>query len=219
MDEFGIDEFYFFDDIFTLKRDWLYEFFSELDKNHVEVPWRCLARVDSLKEEDFIKMKQHGCYQVEKVFWWAGKAGLTTLSFFMFGHRLDTHKTIKQTLSFAKKISPDVCGFAVVLPFPGTKIYDSFLPEEIRYDRGRFPGYYDRHNLPISICSLSAQELQRFGQQADAEIYGRIGFLLRNVLSRRGINYFQREELFFRQIFFLSIYCLKFLFQRKEKKN
>lgn len=229
MDEFGIDEIHFLDDIFTLKRDWLYEFLSELEKNHIEVPWRCLVRVDSLKEEDFIKMKQHGCYQVEigiesgndqvlkdirkhittlqaeKAFRWTRKAGLTTLAFFMFGHRLDTYKTIKQTLSFAKKISPDVCGFAVLLPFPGTTVYDSFLPEEIRYDWSRFPGYYDRHNLPISICSLSAKELQQFGQQADAEVYGRIGFLLRNVLFRRGINYFQRKELFFRWLEFIKM--------------
>lgn len=229
MDEFGIEEFHFLDDIFTLKRDWLYEFFSELDKNHIEVPWRCLTRADSLKEEDFIKMKQHGCYQVEigiesgndqvlkdirkhittiqveKVFRWTRKAGLTTLAFFIFGHRLDTHKTIKQTLSFVKKISPDVCGFAVLLPFPGTKIYDSFLSEEIKYDWRRFHGYYDKNKLPLSICSLSAQELQQFCQQSDAEVYGRIGFLLRNILFRRGINYFQRKELFFRWLEFTKI--------------
>lgn len=220
MDEFGIDEFHFVDDLFTLKQDWLYDFLSELEKNCIKVPWRCLVRVDRIKKEDMIQMKRHGCYQVEigvesgndqilkdigkrittlqveKVFKWTKKAGLTTLAFFMFGHRLDTYKTIRQTLSFAKKISPDVCGFAVLLAFPGTKVYDSFLPEEIKYDWSKFSGYYERDKLPLSVSSLSAQELQQFGQQADSEVYGRIGFLLRNVLFRKGINYVLKKELF-----------------------
>lgn len=229
MEEFDIDEFHFVDDLFTLKREWLYKFLFELEKNHIKVPWRCTTRIDSLKEKDFNNLKKHGCYHVElgiesgndnvlkditkhistqkieKVFKWIRKAGLTTLSFFIFGHRLDTDKTIKQTLSFAKKISPDVCGFAVLLPFPGTEIYDSLVPEEIKYDWNRFNGYYDRDKLSLSICTVSVQKLQQFGQQADAEVYGRIEFLLRSVLFRRGINYFQRKELFFRWLEFTKI--------------
>jgi anaerobic magnesium-protoporphyrin IX monomethyl ester cyclase len=217
MKEFGVEEFQFLDDLFAVNSKWLNEFFDELDKQNIRVPWKCLARVTSVSKDDLLKMRGHGCYGVEfgvesgndevlkdankgitaeqarKAFQAAKGVGLVTFGFFIFGLRKDTHETIRQTLHLAKKISPDACGFATLLPFPGSKV-NSYLPSELKYEWQKFNSYYDKKALPFSICSVSPKDLREYSSQADSEVNGSLSYFFKNVLFRkRGVPSHRKE--------------------------
>jgi anaerobic magnesium-protoporphyrin IX monomethyl ester cyclase len=218
MEEFGVEEFQFVDDLFAINPKWLDGFFAELRQENVNVPWKCLSRVNSVKEDDFKKMYEHGCYgvefgvesgndevlrdivkgtninQVRKTFKIVRKIGLLSFGFFILGLRKDTHETIKQTVQFAKEISPDLCGFATLLPYPGSAVH-IYLPEDLKYKWDNFRSYYDKNALPLSLCSVSSEELKEYAQQANAEVNGSLSFLFKNVIFRSGIRSVHRREL------------------------
>jgi radical SAM superfamily enzyme YgiQ (UPF0313 family) len=204
---FGYNDITFVDDLFTANRRWLKEFCQELKKNNIGIPWKCLARVDTINKEDMEMMKESGCYgiefgvesgneeilkdinkkitvaQIRKAFKAARQVGLMTSAFFIFGHRKETKETVFQTMALAKEIKPDFCGFAGLLPFPGTGVYE-LLDDNTKYNWNIFDSYY-QYKHPISLCSISADNLQKYGKQASVEYYGRIGYLTNNILFSR----------------------------------
>jgi len=218
IDEFGVDEFQFVDDLFTLDSQWLNDFFMELEKNDLHLPWKCAARVDSVTRDSLGQLKRHGCYGVEfgvesgndeilkdikknittsdvrKAFKDAREAGLLRFAFFIFGHPKDTHVTIKQTIKLAKEISPDYPAFALLLPFPGSEVYSSVL-DEIKYDWSRFNSYYDKELLPLSLCQVDPYDLRNYARGAAWEVWGGLVFLLRNVILRPNILFQHRIQL------------------------
>ena len=43
---------------------------------------------------------------------------------FMIGNLNDSPASIKNSVNFAKKIDPDYFGFAVTMPYPGSRLYE-----------------------------------------------------------------------------------------------
>jgi len=207
IDNAAIDEIYFQDDLFALDRRWLGEFTRLLRQNDIRLPWRMLARVDILKEDDYRDLKEAGCYlvqfgvesgddkilkeinkqitirQVTDAFAMARRQGLQTYGFFIFGHRHDTYETIAQTLALAKKIRCDFTSFFLLVPFPGTDVY-SYLPEDAKHDWKRIQYMNWNKGLePLSICAISGSELKLFEEQVNMEYFGRFAYLWYNVFS------------------------------------
>lgn len=228
---YGVDDVTFVDDLFAVNRKWLKEFCQKLKLSDINIHWKCLARVDTLTKDDMVMMKEHGCYgiefgvesgneevlkdinkkitvqQVRRIFIAAKEVGLMTSAYFIFGNRLDTKEAILQTMELAKEIKPDFCGFAVLLPFPGTKLYQ-MLGEDIKYKWEIFVSYYgDKHS--ISLCSLSTEDLQSFGKQASAEYYGRIRYLFDNILSSTHHLKIKAYQILFFGFFLLQNILLK----------
>ena len=56
------------------------------------------------------------------------KAGLRTQATFIVGFPFDTSLTMKMTLSAAKQISPTIAIFFPLIPYPGTEIFEKYLP-------------------------------------------------------------------------------------------
>lgn len=219
IEELGVKEFQFVDDLFAVNSKWLMEFFDELSRNKVSVPWKCLARVNSVTDSEMREMKKYGCYgiefgvesgndeilkdiskgittdQVRKAFMAARDNGLLTFGFFIFGHKRDTDETVRQTFDFATEISPDMPGFAVLLPFPGSRIYEA-LEDDKKRNWSLFNSYYNSVSLPLSLCRVSPENLRRYGEQADTEFYGRLSFYFSNIFNRKGINQIHKKELY-----------------------
>lgn len=227
--EYGFNDITFVDDLFTANRKWLTEFCKELRENNIKVPWKCLARVDTVNKADMEMMKESGCYgiefgvesgnedvlkdinkkttipQIKRAFKDARETGLMTSGFFIFGNRLDTRETILQTMALAKDIKPDFCGFAVLLPFPGTEVYN-LLDSSLRYDWKIFNSYYG-YKHPISLCAVHAEDLQKYGRQASPEYYGSAKYMISNILFSKNplrINWY--KFLFFGYFFIKKMY-------------
>jgi radical SAM superfamily enzyme YgiQ (UPF0313 family) len=52
------------------------------------------------------------------------KAGIKPFTFFILGHPGETHKTIRDTIKAAIRLNPYEIGMGVMVPYPGTKIFD-----------------------------------------------------------------------------------------------
>ena len=200
----GIDEIYFVDDLFAFNKKWLSDFYKELDKEKIRIPWKCLGRVGALDHNDFKAMKEHGCYvielgiesgnneilkdihkkitieEAERTVKEAKKAGLAVHTFWILGHRLDTEETIKQTIDTAKRFNSDFVSFFVLVPFPGTEVY-RFIPEELRCRWERI-GYYHKDTLPISICKVSPQRLLELEEEAFWHYFLRFRYIIDNII-------------------------------------
>ena len=149
--KFGIKEFAFYDDVFTLDKRRAYAIADEIIKREMKIHWTCEARVNLVDKELLRHIKQAGCYsiaygiesgsqeildtlnkditleQAEEAVCLSRKVGLQTIGYFMIGSPGESPETIRQTIQFAKKLKLDFAQFSVTTPFPGTKLYNLYL--------------------------------------------------------------------------------------------
>lgn len=200
----GINEIYFVDDLFVFDRKWLEEFYLEKKKRRIKIPWKCLGRVDQLELKDYEKMQRNGCFlvqfgvesgndevlrdikkgitisQVKKAFENARATGLSTAGYFIFGHRKDTYDTAWETFKLATELNPDFAHFFILVPFPGTTVYQ-YVPETLKRDWDRIR-YYHKKTLPISICKIKPKDLVHLYNHARMAFYTHPNFLVTNIL-------------------------------------
>lgn len=148
--EFGTTFFQIEDDVFGLSVKWtnrLLDLMIEKSINR-KVTWFANSRVNVANLDMYKKMRRAGCLalgfgiesgnqkilntvskgfkleQAEKAVTWAKQAGLETHAFFILGHPHETKATIRDTINFACKLNPTDVAFGIMIPYPGTKIYE-----------------------------------------------------------------------------------------------
>ncbi|MBM3303677.1 MAG: radical SAM protein [Candidatus Aenigmarchaeota archaeon] len=126
-------------------------------------------RADKLTPGLILKMKEAGVYKVGigietgnkevlksirkglnlesvgRALKWFRQAGIVTIGFFMLGFPEDTPSTMKDTIEFAVNSNPDIANFSIVIPLPGTELFNyvrdrGWLAEEL--DEGVSGGFY-----------------------------------------------------------------------------
>ncbi len=202
--DYGVDEIYFDDDCLTLDRNRLIEICEEIVRRDIHVKWMCQARVDNADERVLKAMKQAGCHyikygvesgsdemlkamkkgitleQVRKAFKLTRKVGIKTQAFFMLGLPWETPETVEKTIDFAKEINPDSAQFAVVIPHPGTELYDLCLQKGwLKYESW---DDFDCRRALIETDNLSIEDVERCRTKAYKEFYLRPSFILRTTL-------------------------------------
>lgn len=206
--ESGTTEFYFEDDLFTFKSDWVKQFCETILNKNIKITWKALSRADTVTLNNLKLMKLAGCHTIQfgvesgsdkilrsinkkvdkatiqTAFKLAHQAGLNTHAFFMFGHEHDTESTINETLDFAKELNSDFISFFVLVPFPGTYNYDILL-EPTKYDWSRFAYYHDNVK-PLSICHVTPDQLLEYESNAYRNYFLRFGYF-KNMVSGRSL--------------------------------
>ncbi len=179
IDRYGVRDFYFVDDLFTLDAKRLAALTEQLIDANLDIRWQCLARVDRVNEEILHKMYAAGCrrihygiesgneqilkhigkgFTLEKVrraVRWTREAGIQTKGYFMLGLPGDTEETMKQTVDLAVSLDLDEAMFSVTTPFPGTRLWDELVrkrPEtefSLDFSRAYYYGDPDEEVLPF----------------------------------------------------------------------
>ena len=148
VDQYGVREFYFIDDLFTLDSHRLELLLAQILESGLDIRWQCLARVDRVAPEVLRLMYRAGCRQIhygiesgnERILRTIGKGttkaqvrravtstmevGIRTKGYFMLGLPGDTLSTMKQTAAFAVELDVDDAMFSITTPFPGTRLWD-----------------------------------------------------------------------------------------------
>jgi len=151
----GIREIVFYDDTFTASPQRVRALAELLLERDIKIEWDIRARVSDLGEEDYALCRKAGLARVHfgvesgdpqilkslkkgitvdqarHAFASAHKAGLETLAYFMTGLPGETRETLDRTLELAKELDPDYVHFSVLIPFPGTPIYQTGLEKGI----------------------------------------------------------------------------------------
>ena len=162
VDNFGIRDFRFFDDCLTLDKTRMVKICELIIKEGLDIHWNGVSRVDKVDYELLRLMKKAGCHQLgygievgsekslviinkrttleqaAKAIYLTKKVGLQSSASFIIGFPGETIEDIRETIAFAKKLSPDIALFYIVKAYPGTPLYKEVekkgLPINFRWD-------------------------------------------------------------------------------------
>ncbi len=147
--KFGVNYFWFCDDIFGLKPGWVQEFRVLIRQRNLKFRYKIQSRVDLLLKEDTVEaLAQSGA----DVVWVGAESGSqkildamdkgTTVDeifkatnllksknikvafFLQFGYLGETKEDIQKTIQMVLDLMPDEIGISVSYPLPGTQFYD-----------------------------------------------------------------------------------------------
>lgn len=157
------------DDIFGLKPGWVQRFADLLNREGIDLPFKCLSRVDLLLRPGEVQaLKRAGA----QVVWVGAESGSQTILdamekgtrvdqiyqatamlreqgiqvgfFLQFGYPGETIQDIEMTLKMVRECQPDDIGISVAYPLPGTKFY-----EAVRSQLGAQQNWYDSEDLAM----------------------------------------------------------------------
>lgn len=146
MKDFGIKQFNFNDDTFTLRTDSVIRMCEMMIDKGLGIKWACSTRVTSAELEMFKKMKESGCTRIglgiesanptvlknirkgitvdkaSQAVRRAQEAGLEVVTYFLVGNPGENRRSIKDTIDFILEHNLDSFP-GVVEPLPGTELY------------------------------------------------------------------------------------------------
>lgn len=200
---FGVREVHFYDDDFPLNFKRAMAICDEIMQRGIDIDWSCTARADNVSAELLKNMKRSGCWlisygvesgdqemldrmrkavtieQIEEAFRLAREAGIGTLGYFMVGFPGETRQTIRKTIDFAKKLSPDFASWCIFVVFPGTHYYNlhASTPQAQQMPRSPFG-----HGSSIFYeGELSLEELRKATATACREFYFRASYIIKQL--------------------------------------
>lgn len=222
--DFGVSMFSFRDPSMVCNRRRLLEICDLIVANGLDIVWTCSARANEVDPEMLAAMKRAGCrviqYGIEvgnaemlmeikhitrekvaEAVLATRRVGIHAHGYFLFGFMQETMQTIEDTIDFARSLALDSAGFAVMVPFPGTREYADFKREGLLltedwqdYNISGKPVY--RHK------NLTDEQLREAPRRAYRRFYLRPGIILRHlrmITSMRVlINYLKSARLMFR---------------------
>jgi len=209
IDTYGIEHLVIQDDTFTMDNERAKKICRMMVENKLNVSWYCFSRVNTMSRSLIAAMKKAGCYsigygvesasedilrnikkgitpdQVRRAFYLSKEFNIRILAFFMFGNPGETRDTIMKTIEFAKELNPELAFFNLLVPYPGTEIYNNL--ESLGYNICKNLDSFVTigPSFVIDTENLTHQELQRYVFRANIEFYLRPLQMLRIMKSIR----------------------------------
>jgi radical SAM superfamily enzyme YgiQ (UPF0313 family) len=195
VNDYGIREFMFYDDTFTVNRERALTICELIKKEGLDIRFYVTLRVDTIDREIAIALKNAGCFVVylgvesgdEEILRKTGK-GVTKdevrktvgvlkevqipfLTSFILGHPGDTHETIQATIEFAKELDADQAKFFIATPYPGTHLYEFALQRGLltRPDPMKLIDFSTYQHVAVNLSCLSDEELMMYQKRAYEE--------------------------------------------------
>lgn len=190
--EMGMHHIHFEADLFTVKKEFVYDLCNTIIKDGINLRWSCNSRVDFVDEEELALMKKAGCFMIawglesgsEAVLKRARKGtnpdrirqtiaashrvGIKNWGYFIIGLPGETVETIQQTITLSKSIPVDIALFHIATPYPGTPFYyeavqNGWINMEQWED-------YDMYNHTVlNYPHLSSKDLEYWARRAARE--------------------------------------------------
>lgn len=205
--QYKIKEVAFWDDVFTMNKQWVYKFCEEVKKLDFKLVWSCYTRLDLVDELLAKAMKEAGCWNIffgiesgsdellknitkrmtveqmrEKVRM-VQKAGIEIRGSFMLGLPGETPELARQTIKFAIELDPDYAQFSITTPYPGTQLWHTYekwgtLDKDFKNYHGWMPVF-------VPFGYKSRDELMAMQKEAFRRFYIRPKFILKKVAKIR----------------------------------
>lgn len=207
--KYGINQFTFYDDAFTVNRERVVKICEKLHARKLDLVWDCGTRVDMVDRELLKTMHDAGCIavwlgvesgsevildamskgikldQTRLAYKIAHEVGLMTIANVVLGFPGETEQTARATVNFVKELNPDDVGFYVATPYPGTPLYEQV--KKNGWLRVMDFNKYDTAGPTFETPWLSMKQLADIRYKAYQEFYLRLGYVLK--MMRRGGTY------------------------------
>ena len=147
-EKYGINEFLFWSESFTLDRKHAEAMADELIRRGGGFRWVCNSRVDGVDDALVLKFRDAGCWmigfgfetgdeatlrrmkkgttlrQAEEAVAACRRHGVEATGHFVIGYPGETEESAGRTAEFAKKLNLDFAQFYCAVPFPGSPLYE-----------------------------------------------------------------------------------------------
>ena len=200
-----LGEVFFEDDTFTADPKHVRAICELILERKLKITWSCNARADvpldllqlmkkagaremcvgfESASPEVLKNIRKGVKNTDKAIEFvknARKANLLVHGCFMVGNPGDTPETLRMTLDYAKKLSPNTAQFYPIMAYPGTEAYKEAL-ESGALQTKDYNQWLDKdgfHRTTIQRGELSSQDLVDFCDKARREFYLRPSYILR----------------------------------------
>jgi anaerobic magnesium-protoporphyrin IX monomethyl ester cyclase len=212
--KFGLHNFFFRADTFTLDKDWVIDLCRQIVEMNLDIDWVCNSRVNTLDTEILMWMKKAGCWgvalgiesgsqrsldemskhitidQSRKAVKLCHDLGIKSLLYFVIGFPWENEQDIYDSIRFAKELKGDFVEFNIVVPFPGTQYYELARREDLLTSE-TFEGYgYWRPMIRTKY--LSSEKLLRLRKKAMVSSYLDPCYIIRTFVNLKSLPTFLR---------------------------
>ncbi len=206
--DYDIKHFQIVDDCFTADPARAAEICDRIVAARLGVTWFAAARVNTIRDEKLVlKMKRAGCLYVgmgietgsqhindlmkkgttlemaEQSCALLRKHGIGYINSFIIGNEGDTEETVLATIAFAKKLKPSTAIFNMLIPYPGTPLFEKYYKDYDRPDTNWDYWCSDGLNRPYSPrqTTLTMKRIISLRRRAYRSFYGNPLQLLRTL--------------------------------------
>jgi radical SAM superfamily enzyme YgiQ (UPF0313 family) len=213
--EYGAHTINFADEIFLFNDEKTKEILSKFIERGIskKIKWSGLTRANLVDQEIISLAKRSGCYRLEigvesgnndilkrikknisveqigSAINIIKRARIKVATFYILGHPGENEKTLQETIDLAVKLNTDTIAVGIMVPYPGTKVYEWAQQNYFGY-RLRSTDWddYDKYGRsPLEVEGLSLNKLESFQRKAYIYFYlknFRFMSLLKFILSR-----------------------------------
>lgn len=184
--KYGISNFFFKSDTFTLNQDWVSEVCEKIINSQLcgEIKWVANSRTRPLTQDTLKIMKRAGCWLVAFGFesgseetlkkikkgatvednlqaaQYAQKVGLKVFGFYLIGFPWEDISHLRQTEKLIYQINADFLELHIAIPYYGTKLYDLAVREGLVKESILGRDYFNPPDIGTKFLTLS--EVKKF---------------------------------------------------------
>lgn len=201
--KYGIRDFFFKADTFTIDKKWVMELCELIISSelHKKIEFTANSRTNPLSGEVLEMMKKAGCFAVAfgfesgsdetlrrihkgatvkqnvQAMRWAKEAGLQVYGFFMIGFPWETEEDIDLTRKHIFELNPDFIEIHVALPYYGTRLYEECARENL-LEKGSWGSDYF-HSSTKGTKHVAMDRLTALRKEIMLQYYLRPSYLLK----------------------------------------
>lgn len=190
---FGITDFLFWSESFTLNEEHVYEICNEILRRGLKINWMCNSRVDNVNQKMLALMRRAGCWligygvesgsqeildrtnkkitleTIQKAIDMAHREEITVVGHIIIGLPGESVESIKKTINFSINSGMDFAQFYCAVPFPGSKLYDEAIKNNwlttTRWD------LFEQNRSILDYPCLSHEEIEKLRRYAIKRFY------------------------------------------------
>jgi radical SAM superfamily enzyme YgiQ (UPF0313 family) len=209
----GARDLKFFDDTFTLSPKRVLQICREFKKRHIDIPWCCLARTNTVNLEMLRAMRDAGCWQILyglesmdpgvldklkkrttveqniRAVKWTHEAGISVRANFIVGTPFDTLETMERNVDEAIKLNMDFAHFNKFTPYPGSELYKMLTGQGYKFDFETWESQHDmKGQLLYTPSFFTENDYREWLVMAHRRYYLRTRYITRQLSRIRSIN-------------------------------
>ncbi|MFC1808252.1 B12-binding domain-containing radical SAM protein [Candidatus Omnitrophota bacterium] len=210
VNRFGIRDFFFRADTFTMNKDWVIDICKLIIDRGLKIRWGTNSRVDTICEDRLKWMKDAGCWIIgfgvesgnqqmldkmkkrakiedaESAVRLCKKFKIKSYLLFMIGLPWDSKETVDDTIRFAIRLKGDFIDFNIAYPLPGTEFYR--IAKENNLFNEDMLHRHDYSKPLIKTLYLSTEELIELRKKAIRAFYLNPGYIFKTLLGVRSLR-------------------------------
>jgi len=210
IDVYGAHTIDFADEIFLFNIDYTKEILNALIDTSLnkKIKWTGLTRANFVNEDIIALAKRSGCIRLDmgiesgddQILKDIGKSttveevqqavtiiknlGIKLVTYYILGHPNETRESVYNTYKLAVKVNSDLIAVGLMVPYPGTKVYEYALKGEKGYRLlSKDWSQYDKYGgKALEITGLSYEELLKWQKKIYFDLYLK-NYRLKDMLS------------------------------------